>query len=299
MIRRLPASPETWLFLVLGGGLTLAGLGAGASISSGHGVMVVLALAVTIAGLPHGALDPWVAWQAGLWRTGAGLLAFHLVYLGLAGLVVAVWWLVPGASLAAFLLISAWHFAGDWRDAVHGWTRALVGLALLALPAWRWAAEVEATFTLLAGAQGAMLAWTFSTIAPLLALGMAAVAGSLMQRSRTSAIELAALVALAQLLPPIAYFVVYFCALHSLRHLRQAAQKAEAGSRRKMAVVAVFYTAVTVALVALAWPWLAAGGSAATPTADLARVVFIGLAALTLPHMLVVAHAERSSGQTP
>lgn len=287
-------TPETWLFLALGA-FAVAVLAADAAALPDQALVVVLALAVAVTGLPHGALDPWVAWRVGLWQGRWGFVAFNLAYVGIAALVIAAWLLAPGPSLALFLAISAWHFAGDWRADLPGWARAVAGSALLALPAWRWPAQVDTSFALLAGPDGSVIAGWLAVAAPWLAAGMAAVALVALRRSRATAVELLAVAALALLLPPLVYFIVYFCALHSLRHLRIAARDADAGSRRRMTGVALLYTALTLLAAALAWPWLAAtGASASVPGTDLLRLVFIGLAALTLPHMLVVMLSERA-----
>lgn len=298
MKRWFTASPETWLFLALGGIAVARWPGTGAPAETT--LLVVLALAVAVTGLPHGALDPWLARRAGLWRTGRGLVAFHLAYVALAALVLVAWWWMPGASLALFLALSAWHFAGDWRAHLPGGDRAVAGAALLALPAWRWPGEVQAIFVMLSGAEGTAVAGALATMAPWLAAGTAIVAGRALRRSPTTAIELAAIATLALLLPPLLYFIVYFCALHSLRHLRHAARGADAGTQRMMAGVALAYTLLTLVLAALAWPCLAGAGEALpAPGTPLAQLVFIGLAALTLPHMLVVMHAERRTGGNP
>ena len=296
MIRRVQASmaPEFGLFLALGL-FAVAVLAVDGIALSQQALVLVLALAVAVTGLPHGALDPWVAWRIGLWRGRWGFVAFNVAYVGLAALVVMAWRLAPGLSLVVFLAISAWHFAGDWRQDLPGWARAVAGLALLALPAWRWPGDVDASFALLAGADGSVIASWLRVASPWLAVGVAAVALLAQRRSRATAIELAAVAALALLLPPLVYFVVYFCALHSLRHLRIAVGEADASSRGPIAGVALLYTVLTLVLAALVWPWLAAAGTLVhTADAELLKLVFIGLAALTLPHMLVVMLSERA-----
>lgn len=294
---RATLAPETSAFLVLGTG-TWAWLALNGAAGTGGGLVIVLAIAVAVAGLPHGALDPWLAHRAGMWRTRLGCAAFHLAYVALAAAVLLAWRWAPGTSLALFLAISAWHFAGDWRDHLPGWSRALAGAALLALPAWRWPDQVSDAFVLLSGASGAAIASALATLAPWLAAGMAGVVLMALRRCRTTALELAAVAALALLLPPLVYFIVYFCALHSVRHLRLAAAGAAPNARRHMGWVALLYTALTLLAAAAVWLWL----PTAEPqpwSADLLRLVFIGLAALTLPHMLVVMHAERAAAAAP
>jgi Brp/Blh family beta-carotene 15,15'-monooxygenase len=297
MTWRINATPETWLFLGVGGfSLLLAHQDAFAL--SRPTLALLLAAAVMLTGIPHGALDPWVAWRAGLWRTRAGFAAFNLAYAGIAVAVLVVWQLVPGASLAIFLAISAWHFGGDWRHELNVWARAACGLALLALPALGAPTEVSAIFAVLGGDEGRVLASWLSMAAPWLATAAAASALVALQRSPAAAVELGAAVAFALLLPPLIFFLVYFCALHSPRHLRIAARSADPSQRRQMAGVALIYTLSTLAAAALVWPWLAGvAAPAAVPEANLIRLLFIGLAALTLPHMIVIMLSEQS-GQT-
>jgi Brp/Blh family beta-carotene 15,15'-monooxygenase len=296
-LRRAGFTPETGLFLVLAA-IAIVGSGVFGTALSDANVVLMLAIGVAIAGLPHGALDPWVARRAGLWRSWRGAVGFHLAYVGAAAVVVLAWQFAPNISLALFLAVSAWHFAGDWRAALPAPLRAAAGLALLALPAWRWPLDVAGHFDVLAGAEGRVLAGVLASVGPWLAAAMVGAALVALRRAPAAAAELVALGALALLLPPLAYFTVYFCALHSPRHLRLAAVGVAASARRRMAGVALLYTVLTVLVATLAWPWWV-NASAPTWSADLQRLVFIGLAALTVPHMAVVMHAEQLSVRAP
>ncbi len=299
MTRRLNATPETWLFLGLGG--VLLGLAQLTALSfSGPVLVVALAWAVALTGLPHGALDPWVAWRAGLWRTRSGFAAFHAAYVAIAVGVLAVWQLAPGASLTLFLLISAWHFGGDWQNELRVWARAVSGMALLALPAWASPDTVSGIFALLAGEEGRVVAAWLTMAAPWLALAAAAAALLALPRSPAAAVGLGAVGALALLLPPLVYFLVYFCALHSPRHLRIAMQSAGPGQRHRLLGIAAGYSVLTLAAAVLSWPWLAGGiASAATLETHLLQIIFIGLAALTWPHMIVVMLSEKRGLASP
>ena len=287
------AAPETWAFLVLGGLALLVTLQPVVAVSRTT-LVISLAIAVVLTGLPHGALDPFVAWRAGLWRTRLGFVAFHLGYMGTALAVMGLWQLAPGASLGGFLAISAWHFGGDWQPELGAWMRPLSGLALLSLPAVAAPAEVSAIFALLSGDQGRVLAGWLSELAPWLAVITAGLALRVLPRSPATAIELVVAGALALLLPPLVFFLVYFCALPSPRDLRLAARAADSRQRRRMAVVALVYTALTVVAGAVAWYWLAGdAASANAPDAQLLKILFIGLAALTWPHMALIFLSER------
>ncbi len=296
---RLRATPETWAFLALGGLALLVTLQPVVAVSRTT-LIISLAIAVVVTGLPHGALDPFVAWRAGLWRTWRGFAAFHLAYVAMALGVMGLWHLAPGASLAGFLAISAWHFGGDWQPALSAWVRPLSGLALLSLPAMAAPAEVSAIFSLLSGDQGRVLAGWLSVMAPWLAVITAGLALRVLPRAPAAAIELVVAGILALVLPPLVFFLVYFCALHSPRHLRLAAHAADSRQRRRMAAVALVYTLLTVVAGAVAWYWLAGdAASVAAPDNRILKILFIGLAALTWPHMTVVFLSEQRGRTLP
>ena len=52
--------------------------------------LLILIMLVSVAGLPHGAMDPWIACQKGIWKKPMGLLSFMLIYLAL----VVMFWLI-------------------------------------------------------------------------------------------------------------------------------------------------------------------------------------------------------------
>ena len=70
-----------------------------------------------LAGLPHGAADHDLAER---WLDGHTLrerIAFHLGYLAAVAIVMAAWFLAPSAAVWTFLLFTAWHFGQS--DLLH------------------------------------------------------------------------------------------------------------------------------------------------------------------------------------
>jgi len=247
-------------------------------------VAVMLAGVVALVGLPHGALDPLVAHKAGLWRTPAGLAGFLAAYLLLAGAAGLLWFFIPTVALIAFLAYSAWHFSGDWRGELPMGLRLCAGLAIVSASSLLHLDLVTQYFSLLAGPRGAAtLVQCLSWIALPALVGMTiAAVRCVRDRPRTGA-ELAVLAAAVVLLPPLVFFLLYFCGLHSPRHLLHAAQ----GLNRNAALAtAVGLTFLTVALGALLFV-LAPPGRLDD---RLLQFTFIGLAILTVPHMILIEH---------
>jgi Brp/Blh family beta-carotene 15,15'-monooxygenase len=273
----------------------LAGLGAMTLVQAGlalgqWGQLMILAPAVALLGLPHGALDLPMAetlWPLRGWRQKA---VFFAGYLGLAAAVGLLWWMAPGVGLAAFLAYSAFHFSGDWQQDGPPW-RVAGGLSAIGAPVVFHLPEVTAIFAALGAA-----AW-----APAIAQGaaLAGLAGAVCavflvasQPRRGPVLEIAAIWIGAAWLPPLLAFVVYFCLLHSLRHL--TATLAALPDRRRAWRDAAGIIGVSVLAAGLGLAVLVAGAGGEVE-ASLLQVVFIGLAALTVPHMVLV---DRFTQQT-
>ena len=252
--------------------------------------LALLSPAVAILGLPHGALDLPMAETLWPLHGPADRVRFFAAYLGLVAGVVALWWLAPGAALAAFLSYSAWHFSGDWEDA-DALRRAAGGAAVIGAPALFHQTEVAAIFAYLVPDNAAEVVAQAAAGA---GLATAAVfAATLLDRAGRidrPALEQAGLWAGGALLPPLMFFVVYFCLLHSLRHFAETLPAVRYRQRALWQLAGVM--AVALVGACLAGGALMAFGAPDAETATL-RVVFVGLAALTVPHMLLVERFDR------
>ena len=253
----------------------------------------VLGVLVATLGLPHGALDPLIARRAGLWRTPLGFAGFNLGYLAIVALVVGVWLLAPTASLVGFLVVSGIHFGADWNGGRSVVLRSLTGVGLLTLPAFAHHDEVAGIYRTLAGTGGGVVADGQSWLGPVAIVAMLIGAALALRRRPTDALEILLATALALVAPPLIFFALYFCALHSARHLRHGFAE-ERGSGRLAMLITVAYTVIPIVAVGILTAVFvgdfAPGGSLADGW--IIRLVFIGLAALTVPHMMVIAVGE-------
>lgn len=259
--------------------LSVAGFGVAPAVE-----VSLLGAAVLVLGVPHGALDVLHA------RRGYGLDrpvrwgVFLAAYVALAVAVVWVWNLFPSASLCGLLLISAFHFSGDLESGTPVYLRAVHGLGPICLPALLHADALAELFAALAPAEfAAGLASVLGTSAgPLLAA--TAVSGvTAVREHRTAVVEVAAMAAVCTLASPLLGFGVYFCLLHSWRHVARTARLYEP-STSEMLWGAVLPTLATGVVAAIA---LSVVGRDRW-TEGVLQVVFIGLAALTVPHMILI-----------
>ena len=250
--------------------------------------------AILLIGVPHGGLDAAVARRAG-WPSGTGpWITFHLIYLLLAAGVAGLWWLYPLPSLIFFLLISALHFgSSDIRPisaptSKEAWLPLIAhgGLVVIAIPALKSSA-VEPLFAVLIGTDNSL--WLLQQIQQLLMPWAACLLAysiySIYQpRWRSTQLNLVILIALAYLLPPLVSFALYFCLWHSRGHMQRIWRSIAADHRRRSAIEAITYSLLAYAAAAIYFALQATNEVAPA----LIQLTFIGLAALTVPHMLLV-----------
>lgn len=247
--------------------------------------LIVLSPIILLMGVPHGALDTVFARQFVGIRSIAGWGLFALAYLAAAAAVVGLWWVSPGFFLAAFLLISVFHFSGDPQGKTPALFRMLYGGATVFCPLALHAAEVSEVFAYLAGvpaAQAMVAALQWAAWPWVVAIGVAAIAGA--RREPVRSIELVSVAALLTVAPPLIGFTLFFCGMHSARHVLRTRDYSNEGTLRALLRTAAWPMAMTVTGVAFAW-WLSGGSPL---DMRLAQLLFVGLAALTVPHMIVV-----------
>jgi Brp/Blh family beta-carotene 15,15'-monooxygenase len=256
-----------------------------------------IALLILFLGVPHGALDPIFAQQLHRIHSARGWLIFALLYLLAAGLVVAAWRVAPGAFLIGFLLASVVHFSGDLTPPTPLLTRLLYGGAIIVLPAVLHATELLRLFTMLVGAERAseltaalqLIAWPW--------LGALLIAALVQWRHDwRTALEIVAVGAVAVAAAPLYAFVAFFCAMHAARHILRTAQYADGreGLRHLLvlAVPPMLVTCAAAVLISLRIPSSALGPG-------LIQIIFVGLAALTVPHMALVERIRWSGWHRP
>jgi Brp/Blh family beta-carotene 15,15'-monooxygenase len=253
--------------------------------------LLIVGSFILLLGVPHGALDPVFASQLYGIHSAGGWFIFGLCYSVVAGLVVLFWLAAPTPFLLIFLVASAVHFSGDLDPKVPMLTKVLYGGAMVVLPALLHPAAIESLFTMLVGTPGAhgithclqWLAWPWLT-------GLTLAAINLRRRLARPALELATLGCLVLAAPPLYAFTVFFCLMHGARHiLRTVVYAGDIPARRLIAVNALPMTLVFAALI------LVATHVVRQPfNVTIVRTIFVGLAALTAPHMAMVERVRHA-----
>ncbi len=251
--------------------------------------LAVLGIVIVVLGLPHGALDPWIAERIGIRNNPQQVFLFTFGYVSIATLVVLIWAWLPTFSLLIFLAISAWHFSGDWKNSITQPLRLGAGALLLLMPIGFHTEIVMIIFEQLSGENGSKLAQTLALPTWLLVSAMGLFAGcAACHQQWRAAFEFLMLLALSYLTSPLIYFTVYFCFMHSPRHLLSLFVMAPPQQHSRLVRMLLTYTLVTLLLGGVLW-WL--WSTLPTDTLIL-RLIFISLAAVTVPHMMLIATAH-------
>lgn len=276
--------------------LGMAALGPWLPPVNGSVGLLIIGGLILLLGVPHGALDPVFARHLHAISSVRRWLLFGVCYGVVAALVVLCWRVAPTPFLLTFLLVSAAHFSGDLGKAVPLPAKVLYGGAIIVLPALLHAAQIEPLFSALAGPQNAhwitrsmhWLGW------PWLA-GVSVAALALRRRMPRAALELAALGALALCAPPLYAFTAFFCLMHGARHVLRTVAYASDMPIRQIAALAL----LPMTLVAVAALVMASHIDSRAFDVTIVRIVFVGLAALTVPHMALVERVRHAGWITP
>jgi len=256
---------------------------------------MIAATLISVLGLPHGALDPFVAFRLGLWDNTRSLCLFLISYIAIAAAMIALWLWMPIIGFTIFFIISIVHFGRDYqRYKKNLWQQIAYGAYVLGLPALFHPQATQDIFNYLlfdrtpdAVMMGIKLMGGF---------GAVVLVTQLTQHQTTAVIELITLCLLAWLLEPMWYFVVFFCVMHSPRHLWPLYNQFALNQRKQVVLVIALITAITILLgFATAFVFQSA---AINVDRLILQIIFIGLAGLTLPHMILIEWSKSQSIQS-
>lgn len=273
------------------GAIVLAVVAVSAARFDSQVELIVVASLIVLLGIPHGALDTIFARQLYGIQTLGGWLRFALVYLLLSASVVGLFMLIPSGFLIGFLLISMLHFSGDPAAGTPWMARALYGGAIIVLPTLLYAGEITRLFALLVGIDSATLVTPFLRLLAwpwLISFVLAAI--QRLTKDWLTALEMGAVALLAVLAPPLISFTVFFCAMHSARHILRTINYS--GSSSLGLILGAMSLPMLGVLLASATAWHFLGGMPINGA--IIQLVFVGLAALTVPHMALVERVRLS-----
>jgi len=244
--------------------------------------------AIVLLGVPHGSLDVLFALRAYQLNSLMAWVVFLTAYLLVAMGIIVLWMLLPVWFFIGFLIFSALHFSDDLNTPNAMLTKLSYGAAVICLPSIVHGAALVGLYAVFVDAS---VAQRIVTVSQWLCYPILFLMG-LMLFNRQIAIreklDAYAVLAIMTLLPPILAFAVYFCLMHSARHLIRSHAFFGQLNARLFIMALVLPTLAVIIMACGVWFFT----NTRTVESDLIRLVFIGLAALTFPHAWVLKQSN-------
>jgi Brp/Blh family beta-carotene 15,15'-monooxygenase len=246
--------------------------------------LIIVSTLILLLGVPHGALDTIFASKLYNINNLEGWIKFTMSYLLLGSIIISLWFYVPSIFLLGFLIISVLHFSGDPTSDVKWLSRLFYGGSIIILPFIYHKTEISRLFEMLVGIKATQslvpglqfIAWPWL-------LGLFASLLIQKEKKTTSYLEILAVTLLAVYAPPLIAFVVFFCCMHSARHIIRAI---EYSNKSHLYLLGASLIPMLGVLSCSLLAWLLLKNTRVDTR--IVQIVFVGLASLTVPHMLIV-----------
>ena len=244
--------------------------------------------AIVLLGVPHGSLDVLFALRAYELNNLMAWVVFLMAYLLVAIGIILLWLQLPVWFFIGFLIFSALHFSDDLNTPNHMLIKLSYGSAVICLPC---IVHGEALVGLYAIFVDASVAQRIVAISQLLNYPILLLMGIMLfnrQIKIREKLDAYAVLAIMTLLPPVLAFAVYFCLMHSARHLIRSHAFFGKLNPPLFIIALVLPTLAVIIMACSVWVFT----KTRTFELDLIRIVFIGLAALTFPHAWVLKQSN-------
>ncbi len=264
---------------------------------------------ILILGISHGALDNIKGAKLLKLFGYKHLVSFYLAYIFISLLIIIFWLIFPNTILLLFLVVAAYHFGKE--DTVFSFRRKffvseflffLKGSAVIMAPLLLKRNETNEIFRILNFNFFEMKFFSDGFLITILCLSFLS---SLYISKKENAdlkglmiMDFFALVILNLFLSPILAFTLYFCFLHSIRHsisLIFELDKSFNPGFKKFIKKAIPLTIVTGVIFIFAIFFL---NNFYKLDEAIYKVIFIGLASLTFPHILLEYLLEKNEKRT-
>ncbi len=268
-------------------------------------------LLILTIGVSHGALDH---------LKGKKLLAilnikkfyiFYLIYILLALSVILVWTIVPAVTLIVFLAVASFHFGKEDTQFLINKNSNLIsilyffrGILIIITPLYFNFDETVTIFKMLLidseqfySSLGFIEKYKIIEIA----IGLSALSSIILFLSEFNFKKFAifldffSIIILNYYLSPLVAFTIYFCFLHSIRHTISLAIEMDNSSLRnglKLFVKKAFPLTVLTAILSVMGLYFL--NNVDELNSAILKIIFIGLASLTFPHILLEYFLEKN-----
>ena len=264
---------------------------------------------ILILGISHGALDNLKGKKL-LYLFGyRSLFSFYFIYILISFLIVFLWVLFPNTVLLLFLIVAAYHFGKE--DTVFSFKKKflvdeflyfLKGSAVILAPLLFQREKTNEIFEVLNF--NVFESQLFNNQFLIIFLFLSFLSSLIISNKKKADLkalmimDFFSLIILNLFLTPVLAFTIYFCFLHSIRHsitLIFELDKSFKSGLKKFINKAIPLTFVTGVIFLIAVYFL---NSSYKLDEAIYKVIFIGLASLTFPHILLEYLLEKNEKRT-
>jgi len=300
-----------WIFSIILSSLTLV-MSENFLFSNNLAIPFVCFLLILAAGISHGALDNLKGNKILKIYEIDNKSIFYLIYIMFSIFIIIFWIFFPTFTLLLFLLVASYHFGREDTSFVDQGNSNLdqffyliKGSLIICAPLFFHISETLKIFEVLYIKNEVLFFikdkhWIINIFLSLSVLGYFYF---LLKNSfvnfRTLFLDIFSILVLNVVFPPLIAFTLYFCFLHSVRHIISLSNELDKNNFKNglklFTKKALPLTLITGILYVIAVAFLS--NSYGLNDAIL-KVIFIGLASLTFPHILLEYLIEKNEKQT-
>ena len=255
--------------------------------------LMLLLVTVTIIGIPHGYFDFLIAKNL-FSKYSYWLQKFIIIYLSISIAYLLIWVLSPAFALIAFLLMAIYHFGQEETEDIYDSSKLLLislGSVPVIAPILFQTNEVFSLFNILLNQQIASPSLPAVKYFYILLLAII-----ILLRSKKLLPLYSLLIINFIYLPPLISFILYFCFHHSLRHYLQSLSDSNLFPKLiSIKNITIFFLILTMLFTAGSIYLLSVYSSFSLEEIVI-KYIFISLACLTLPHLLLNIIYEHKLG---
>jgi len=255
--------------------------------------LILLLVTVTIIGIPHGYFDFLIAKKL-FSKYSYWLQKFITIYLSISVAYLLIWVLSPAFALIAFLLMAIYHFGQEETEDIYDNSKLLLitlGSVPVIAPILFQTNEVFSLFNILLNQQIASPSLPAVKYFYILLLAII-----ILLRSKKLLPLYSLLIINFIYLPPLISFILYFCFHHSLRHYLQSLSDSNLFPKLiSIKNITIFFLILTMLFTAGSIYLLLVYSSFSLEEIVI-KYIFISLACLTLPHLLLNIIYEHKLG---
>lgn len=248
--------------------------------------ILFLIVMIAIFGVPHGALDTLFAQQAFELNNIRRWLKFVVIYLMLSLLVFMFWVLFPTIFFIGFLAFSALHFADDISNIRPSVLSILYGINIILLPSVLQKNHLITLYGYLIEQADALVLLKFMQPFAIFVVSITLIILFLKknQIEQHHKIDVVSVSGLMLFIHPLLAFTIYFCFMHSARHIIRSRFYFTDQSGQKFLLMLLLPTCVVLSFCIFTFFNMPANEFGS----NLVKLTFVTLATLTFPHAFLL-----------